>query len=77
MSARSLLLDDAIASKALRALAVNITGMPRPEETGTLIGVRLQRDMLDRVDAFIRSEPTPISRPEAIRRLVAKVLKGD
>ena len=49
----------------------------RSEETGMLIGVRLQRDMLDRIDAFIRSESQPISRPEAIRRLVAKVLKGD
>jgi Arc/MetJ-type ribon-helix-helix transcriptional regulator len=42
----------------------------RPEQTGTLIGVRLQPDQLQRLDDWIESDGGRFSRPEAIRRLL-------
>jgi hypothetical protein len=51
-----------------------ITRKKRPEEPGTLVGVRLQSDDLAKLDGFIRSQPSPITRPEAIRRLLTGAL---
>lgn len=40
---------------------------PRPKATGTLVGVRLQTDDLDRLDQFIARQPGPLTRPQAVR----------
>ena len=42
----------------------------RPDQTGTLIGVRLQPDQLQRLDQWIDDDGARFSRPEAIRRLL-------
>ncbi len=48
---------------------------PRPKETGTLVGVRLQPDALRNLDAWIEAQPEPRpTRPEAVRRLLQLVL---
>lgn len=39
-----------------------------------MIGVRLQPSLLAALDRFIANHPTPINRPEAIRRLIEKGL---
>lgn len=44
--------------------------MKRAEQTGTLIGVRLQPDQLQRLDDWIEEDGARFSRPEAIRRLL-------
>jgi len=41
---------------------------------GTMIGVRLQPDQLAAVDDWAEQQPDAPTRPEAIRRLVAKAL---
>lgn len=41
-----------------------------------MIGVRLQPEQLAPLDAWIRSQPGKLTRPEAIRRLVEKGLSG-
>jgi hypothetical protein len=43
---------------------------------GTMIGVRLQPDQLAALDSWIEHQPDTLSRPEAVRRLVEKGLKG-
>ncbi|PHS05735.1 MAG: hypothetical protein COA78_15095 [Blastopirellula sp.] len=47
---------------------------PKPTGKGTLIGVRLQPELLATVDKWGEDNNTP-SRPEAIRQLVEKALK--
>jgi hypothetical protein len=42
-----------------------------------MIGVRLQRVPLSEVDAWIKAQPAPMTRPEAIRRLVEIALAAD
>jgi hypothetical protein len=37
---------------------------------GVLIGVRLQDEGLARIDRYIKAQKEPLTRPEAIRRLV-------
>ena len=50
---------------------------PRPKETGTLIGVRLQSHPLSALDAYVAAQPEPRpSRPEAIRFLLRDSLTG-
>jgi hypothetical protein len=44
----------------------------RPAKTGTMVGVRMQDDLLARLDEFRGDE----TRPEAIRRLVEESLSG-
>jgi hypothetical protein len=44
---------------------------PKPTGKGLNIGVRLQPDQLAALDAWIASQPKPISRPEAIRAILA------
>lgn len=49
-------------------------GRPKTTGTGTLIGLRLQREVLARLDAWIKDENDRPTRPEAIRRLVEQAL---
>jgi hypothetical protein len=42
---------------------------PAPTGKGTLIGVRLQPDDLNKIDAYIAKQPDAPSRPEALRRV--------
>jgi len=51
-----------------------ITRKPRPKQTGTLLGVRLQPDQLVALDAWISTQPDAPTRPEAVRRLIAAAL---
>jgi len=46
----------------------------RPPEPGTFVGLRLQRDVLHQLDAWIAKQDDAPSRPEAVRRLLAKAL---
>lgn len=57
------------------AKATRVITKKRPPVTGTLIGVRLQPDSLDAVDAWRKKQDDLPSRPEAIRQLVALGLK--
>ena len=50
---------------------------PEPTGQGKLIGVRLHPPQLDAVDKWRRGQEDLPSRPEAIRRLVAKGLDDD
>jgi hypothetical protein len=52
------------------------TRKKRQSETGTLIGVRLQAAELSPLDKFIKVQEAPISRPEAVRRLIAEALQS-
>jgi hypothetical protein len=48
----------------------------RPKVDSELLRARMERALIDRLDAWIASQPDPKpSRPEAIRRLVEKVLE--
>jgi hypothetical protein len=49
--------------------------LKRPPEPGTFIGLRLQRDALEQIDLWIIKQEDVPSRPEAIRRLLAKALR--
>ena len=49
---------------------------PAPTGKGTLIGVRMQPDELAVLDAWIARQEPDVSRPQAIRRLVAQALKA-
>jgi hypothetical protein len=48
---------------------------PAPTGKGTLVGVRLQPIELADLDAWIKSQDDPKTRPQAIRRLVELGLK--
>jgi hypothetical protein len=61
-------------SKSSRDVTTSQT-RKRPPEPGEPITVRLQADILAEVDAWIKSQTPAPSRPEAIRRLLAKALK--
>ncbi len=51
---------------------------PRPKQTGTFVGVRVQPDQLGPLDAWIAQQPNPKpSRPEAIRRLLELGLRQE
>jgi hypothetical protein len=43
----------------------------RPKVDSEAVNVRMSRDMLAELDAFIAKQPKPVSRPEAIRAFVA------
>lgn len=49
---------------------------PAPTGVGTLVGVRLQPDLLAALDAFIESQPDELTRPEAVRRILAGALSA-
>jgi len=44
---------------------------PKPTGKGVNVGVRLQPEMLARLDAWIAKQPRKVSRPEAIRAFIA------
>jgi hypothetical protein len=49
---------------------------PAPSDKGLLIGVRLQPNLVEAVDAWINVAEVPMSRPEAVRRILgASLLK--
>lgn len=50
------------------------TKRKRPEQTGTLVGVRLQPDQLQKLDDWIAATGDPITRPEALRRILDATL---
>jgi hypothetical protein len=52
------------------------TKRKRPDRPGTPVMVRVQPQQLSSLDAWIAHQPDRPSRPEAIRRLVDKGLKG-
>ncbi|MCK1330643.1 MULTISPECIES: hypothetical protein [unclassified Bradyrhizobium] len=55
-----------------KSISVNINKRGRPVTTGkgTLVGVRFLDDPLAKLDAWIEKQDEPLTRPEAIRRLV-------
>ena len=56
---------------------MNVSRKPRPKQTGTFIGVRVQPEHLQPLDAWIADHPDPQpSRPEAIREALAEHLKA-
>jgi hypothetical protein len=48
----------------------------RPPETGTLVGVRLQKEGLEQIDSWRRKQQDLPGRPESIRRLIELGLKA-
>lgn len=44
--------------------------------TGTLVGVRLQDDEIKAIDSWARKQEPPVTRPEAMRRLVEMALRA-
>jgi hypothetical protein len=50
------------------------TKRKRPDQAGTLVGVRLQPEQLAKVDEWRERQDDTPTRPEAIRRLVEKAL---
>lgn len=49
---------------------------PAPTGVGQLIGVRLQPDLIALLDRFIEDRETGLTRPEAIRLILAERLKS-
>ena len=47
---------------------------PAPTGVGTLVGVRLHPPQLAALDAWIARQPAELSRPEAVRQLLAEAL---
>ncbi|MBD8548972.1 hypothetical protein [Sphingomonas sp. CFBP 8760] len=54
----------------------DITKRKRPPQTGQPILVRLQPDQLATLDAWINRQAGDVSRPEAVRQLLATALRG-
>lgn len=50
------------------------TRRKRPDQPGTLVGVRLQPDLLAKLDAWIADQDDAPSRPEAVRRILTNSL---
>jgi hypothetical protein len=44
---------------------------------GLLVGVRLQPPQLNALDAWISTQPRKMSRPEAVRKLLASALGAE
>lgn len=56
---------------------MKIPRKPRPKQTGTLVGVRVQPEQIVPLDAWIDAHPEPKpSRPEAIREALTEHLKA-
>jgi hypothetical protein len=60
-------------SKSIRVIRKYVR-RNRPPEPGAFVGLRLQRDALEQLDTWIAKQDDAPSRPEAIRRLLAKAL---
>jgi hypothetical protein len=48
----------------------------RSAKTGTLVGVRLQPELIVAIDAWAAKQRPPVTRPEAIRGILALGLKA-
>jgi metal-responsive CopG/Arc/MetJ family transcriptional regulator len=48
----------------------------RPPAAGTLVGVRLQPELLDRLDRWMTDHDL-LSRPEAVRQILQKTLGAE
>lgn len=48
----------------------------RSAATGTLVGVRLQADLLKAIDVWAAEQKPPVTRPEAIRGILELGLKA-
>lgn len=46
-----------------------------PTGKGTLVGVRLQPPQLEALDEWIAAQDAPVTRPEAIRAILAPTLQ--
>jgi hypothetical protein len=53
-----------------------MAGKRGPTGKGTMIGVRLPPESLERIDRWRGEQADKPSRPEAIRRLVSEAFKG-
>lgn len=53
-------------------------GPKRTTGQGTLVGLRLHADLLDPIDAWIAQQPEPLTRQQAIYRIISQwaVLKN-
>jgi len=49
----------------------------RSAVTGTLVGVRLQKEEIKAIDSWAAKQKPPVTRPHAIRRLVERGLLAD
>ena len=49
---------------------------PAPTGQGWLLGVRIHPPLLKALDTWISAQPIPMSRPEAVRKILAAVV-GD
>lgn len=47
---------------------------PAPTGKGWLLGVRIHPPQLKALDAWISAQPTPMSRPEAVRKILTSVV---
>ena len=61
-------------AKSIRAITKTRRGRPVTTGKGTLIGVRLQPRHLKALDAWIAKQKPSVTRPEAIRALLAEAL---
>jgi hypothetical protein len=52
------------------------TRKPRPKQTGTFVGTRIQPELLKKLDDWRREQPDVPTRPEALRRLAEQALRG-
>jgi hypothetical protein len=52
------------------------TKTQRAEGPGTMVGVRLQPDQLAALDAWITRQEAPVTRPEAIRLILAQATES-
>jgi hypothetical protein len=55
----------------MSAIVVNRKGRGRPATGRTLVGVRMLPEELASVDRWIEAQAAPLTRPEAVRQLVA------
>ena len=61
--------------RLLRARRRQIQPPPMPKGNGLLIGVRMEAQVVDSIDAWISASTEPrMTRPEAVRRLLAEAL---
>lgn len=51
--------------------------MGRPKVDSEAVNVRIERELLERIDCYRDVQADALSRPEAIRRLVEKALEGN
>ena len=49
--------------------------MGRSAKTGTLVGVRLQSEQIEAIDLWAAKQSPPVTRPEAIRRMIDAMLR--